>query len=72
MATRNTASPGGTIIMVIVVISATVISEAYTSGNDNLYWSLLLFLPVIFFALRRPRKEKRKSGKKFSFTRKAT
>ena len=71
MSTRNTVSPRGTIIMVIVVVYATVISEAYTAGNDNLYWSLFLLLPVIFFAVRRPRKEKRKASKKFSFTRKA-
>ena len=71
MSTRNTVTPTGTIIMVIVVISATLISEAYTTGNNDLYWVLFLFLPVLLFAIIRTRREKTKSSKNVSITRKA-
>ena len=64
MTIPNTVSPGESIITVIVLMNTIVISEAYTPGNNNLYWALLLSLPVLFIALRGRRENRRKAVKK--------
>ena len=66
MTIPNTVSPGESSITVIVLMNTIVISEAYTTGNNDLYWALLLFLPLLLIALRERRGKKRKAVKTFT------
>jgi hypothetical protein len=65
MTTSNTASTRESIITVIVLINVILISEAYTTGNADLYWALLFSLPVLLIAVRERRDKKRKAVKGF-------
>jgi hypothetical protein len=46
-----------TILFIIVLINVIVISEAYT-GNESLYWMLLITAPMLMLAVINVRKKK--------------
>ena len=66
MTARNTGSPRENMITVLMLINVILISEAYTTGNNDLYWALMLFLPLFLIAVRERRGKKRKAVKTFT------
>lgn len=50
MALEQPISANGCITSFLVVLNGIIVKEAYT-GNDDLYWALLITLPLLLFAI---------------------